>query len=174
MVSTFFFQRNIKKKTVRTKKWIKWIQAKLQSIPLPQFPGKEKALYAYYKINLNFLSKQCTRMSNWNKWAASLTFSICNAAISDLYLFFLFLNQNFFIFGIIKYSHVPSSELYSNCILLGGELWSHLRCSFTMCYFSLKGIQRVLSSSLLNHVVLCDSLFWGQETKCPELGNTNT
>lgn len=36
------------------------------------------------------------------------------------------LNHNFFIFGIIKYSHMPSSELHDNCILLG-ELSPHLR-----------------------------------------------
>lgn len=37
------------------------------------------------------------------------------------------LNQNFCIFGIIMHCHRPSSELHSNCILLGEELSSYLR-----------------------------------------------
>lgn len=127
----FFLPQKQQEKTLRKKKRIKWIQSKLQHIPLLLLPGKKKPLYPYCKTNLNFFSKQCAQMSNWNKWVKFLTFSVCNAAIYGSYFFFLPLHplfkKNFFIFRIIKHGHMPSSELHNNCILVGGEWSPHLR-----------------------------------------------
>lgn len=72
---------------------------------------------------------------------------------------FILLNQNFFITAIIQHNHMPSSEICNNCILLSEELPSHLSCLYIqLCTVSLKGTKSILSTILLNPVVLCESL----------------
>lgn len=83
-----------------------------------------------------------------------------------IYIRFILLNQDFFISAIIQHCHMPPSELHNNCILLSEELQSHLSCLYTqLCTISLKDTKSILSSSLLNPVVLCESLHWRQEMK---------
>lgn len=92
--------------------------------------------------------------------------SLCEMHLCLIYMRFILLNQNFFIAAIIQHCHMPPSELHSNCTLLSEEPPIHSSCLYTqLCTISLKGTTSILSSSLLNPVVLHESLHWRQEMK---------